>query len=262
MDRFMTWSKKTKEKQEGELSSIQNGSGNPDQQNDAEGNRNDFCSSVCLQNIADIKNCLNTLVAEHHQQIEDVVRELRQSFTNVWDSFSILNGKLNELKNGQESTDERITETLNNNSDINREHLRHLQNQLSNYREDVFLKLVSRYVIDINITLYKRIAYRNYNLAQEGVQNIELENVQKLIIQRFSTLGILSHSSKDRDDFNPEIMIISNYPSIQTTDENLIGKVAISMIPRFEWTLPNLQSQSSTLTLNPEEVILYDNSIL
>ena len=201
--------------------------------------------------VSDVINRLNRLDIDRLILIQDGMKEIKPSIDESLSSITTIDKKLDNIRDACEFKD-------NIYRNINEESLRSLQNQISDYKEDLYLKLLSKYVIDINIALFKRIAYRNYDLTKEEQKDNELEKFQKYILQSFLTIGILSFSAKEGQDFDPEFMTVSDYPSIETTDKNLNGKIAFSLIPRFIWALPSLQQQSTSLMLSKEEVILYD----
>ena len=202
--------------------------------------------------VSDVINRLNRLDLDRLILIQDGMKEIKPSLDESLSGIVTIDKKLDNIRDICESKDN-IYRNI-----INEESLRSLQNQISDYKEDLYLKLLSKYVIDINIALFKRIAYRNYDLTKEEQKDNELEKFQKYILQSFLTIGILSVSTKEGQDFDPEFMTASDY-TIPTTDKNLNGKIALSLIPRFTWALPSLQQQSTSLMLSKEEVILYDN---
>lgn len=266
---FANRNKRNREEMVNSVQNNENGllSGNEEGNSEFSPNNSDFTNTQFPQNniseiityistiedkVSDVINRLNRIDLDRLILIQDGMKEMKASLDDTSRSIIAIDNRLDNIKNACESKDDKYRNIFNEES------FRSLQNQISDYKEDLYLKLLSKYVIDINIVLFKHIAYRNYELTNMGQKDIELEKLQKIILQRFMTIGILNVSTKEGKDFDPEFMTASDY-SIGTTDINLSGKIALSLIPRFIWSLPSLQQQNTSLMLSKEEVILYDN---
>ena len=131
-----------------------------------------------------------------------------------------------------------------------------LNKKLSEYEEDLYKKLMRKYVIDTHISLFIQI--------NEQIRNSESDNslkvVLEMILAKLDAIGIKTYSSKQGDSFNPQYMTTGHYPNIATDNEELDGKVAESVSPLFKWNLPSIRQQTDQMLLKEEEVILYQYS--
>lgn len=135
------------------------------------------------------------------------------------------------------------------------DYIRSLQGKLSEFEDDLYLKLMRKYVVDSQISLYVQIAERNYYEKDE-----KLETILRSFDQKLQSIGIKTTISQVGDTFNPQFMTTGHYPNVATTDENMDGKIAASVHPSFVWTLPTIRQRSAPLLLKEEEVILYHYS--
>lgn len=127
-----------------------------------------------------------------------------------------------------------------------------LQSKLSEYEEDLYLKLMRKYVIDSQISIYNQIAEQLY-IEQDD----KLEKVLTLMAKELESIGVKVISSKVGADFDPSRMRTGHYANIPTDNEQINGKVARSVTPAFLWTLPSTRQQGTSLLLKEEDVILY-----
>lgn len=128
-----------------------------------------------------------------------------------------------------------------------------LKEKITEYEEDLYKKLMRKYVIDNLISLYLQI---NDWLRISGTDE-SLKHVLDLILNKLETLGIKAYSSKPGDSFNPQYMTTGHYPNIDTNNGELDGKVAESVRPMFVWKLPIVPQQVEQMLLQEEEVTLY-----
>ena len=131
-----------------------------------------------------------------------------------------------------------------------------LGKKLSEYEEDLYKKLMRKYVIDTHISLFTQI---NEQSRISGSDN-SLKQVLKMIVHKLETIGVKTYSSKPGDSFNPQYMTTGHYPNIETDNEQLDGKVAESVSPMFSWNLPSIRQQIDQMLLQEEEVTLYHYS--
>ena len=128
-----------------------------------------------------------------------------------------------------------------------------LQDELKAYREDLYRKLMSRYITDTQIYVYEQIARQIHE--QNG--NADLEGILNIMRQQLRAIGLEARSSQPSAEFDPARMEVSRYPSCPTDDEQLDGYVAKSLVPEFSW-IPTAQDvRPERLMLSKEKVILY-----
>ncbi len=127
-----------------------------------------------------------------------------------------------------------------------------LQSKLSEYEEDLYLKLLRKYIIDSQISIYNQVAEQLY-IEQDN----KLEKVLTMMAQKLESIGVKVIASEVGSDFNPSRMKTGHYTNIPTDNEQLNGKVARSVTPAFLWTLPSTKQQDTSLLLMEEDVILY-----
>lgn len=91
-------------------------------------------------------------------------------------------------------------------------------------------------------------------------ENVQLQNLRKLILNKMKSLGIVSSSVETNIDFDGETMEVSKISMPVSTDsENLNGKVAKVITPVFYFQ-PKYNSQEGQFMLKKAEVILYELS--
>lgn len=127
-----------------------------------------------------------------------------------------------------------------------------LRKKISEYEEDLYKKLMRKYVVDTLISLYTQI-----NDQLRSSKNESLKYVLDMILNKLEPLGIKAYSSRSGDLFNPQCMTTGHYPNINTDDSELDGKVAESVCPMFVWILPTIRQQAEQMLLQEEEVTLY-----
>lgn len=168
----------------------------------------------------------------------------------------------NSLENKLNAKIESISETVENinynilsspQTDANSEAIQTLNKKLAEYQDDLYMKLLRKYVIDSHISLYTQVNDLAHTLEDDKHLNIVLKN----IISKLETIGIKTQISKSGDPFDPKRMTTGHYPNIETSNETLAGKVAESICPAFIWNLPTIRQQSNQMILKEEEVTLY-----
>ncbi|MCQ2257363.1 MAG: hypothetical protein MJZ41_05130 [Bacteroidaceae bacterium] len=138
---------------------------------------------------------------------------------------------------------------------ISSDYVNKLHHQLESLQGDACLFLMRKYVIDSQIELYKRIAYRLCDLKSDR----ELQGLISFLKTQLSTIGVQYIETPTGSEFSGKTMqVASGEKRTQlTNDKSLDGKVATTVVPRFIWTLPTSQGKSSVL-LSKEEVILWE----
>lgn len=131
-----------------------------------------------------------------------------------------------------------------------------LRQKVAEYEEDLYKKLMRKYVIDSLISLY---TYINDKLRISGTDDF-LKKILENILYKLQTLGIEAHSSKPGDSFDPRCMTTGHYSNIVTNDDELDGKVAESVCPMFVWKYPELHQHVQPILLKEEEVTLYQSN--
>lgn len=138
-------------------------------------------------------------------------------------------------------------------SDGDSEYKQMVSKKLSEYEEDLYKKFLRKYIIDSQISLYTQI---NQRLRVSDKED-SLKQVLGMIVNQLEAIGIMTHTSKSGDVFNPKSMTSGHYPNQKTENEELDGRVAESVQPMFFWNLPSIRQQSDQMLLKEEEVILY-----
>lgn len=136
-----------------------------------------------------------------------------------------------------------------------------LRRELSSYKEDFYLKSMQKYGVDIAIKIIDRLYAERRDIEQSATLNNELiERYNKLIefcLSEFKRLSLRILTSKEGDLFDGERMV-SYDDYVETEDSTLNGRVAYSISPSINWTLPRINSDSKTeLVLKEEIVALY-----
>ena len=91
-------------------------------------------------------------------------------------------------------------------------------------------------------------------------ENVQLQKLQKMILNKMKSLGIVSSSVETNIDFDGETMEVSKISMpISTNSEDLNGKVAKVITPVFYFQ-PKYNSQEGQFMLKKAEVILYELS--
>lgn len=146
-------------------------------------------------------------------------------------------------------------------SSYSEDYVKSLQVQIDDYREDVFLKLMKKYFVNVYIGVYRYVALLRFQAIRDGSQfnNIEIEGVLKEIEEGLSSVGIKALRTPNGGDFNIKEMTLSDkFPRVSTKEENKKGKVAFSVLPRF---LFKRTENADSLVFNREEVALFEDSI-
>lgn len=136
-----------------------------------------------------------------------------------------------------------------------------LRRELSSYKEDLYLKSMQKYGVDIAIKIIDRLYAERRDLNESGSFNNEIiERYNKLIefcSSEFRRLNLRIFNSNSGDLFDGERMV-SYDDYVETEDHTLNGRVAYSISPSISWTLPRVNSDSKTeLVLKEEIVALY-----
>lgn len=136
-----------------------------------------------------------------------------------------------------------------------------LRRELSSYKEDLYLKSMQKYGVDIAIKIIDRLYAERRDLNESGSFNNEIiERYNKLIefcSSEFRRLNLRILTSNRGDMFDGERMV-SYDDYVKTEDHTLNGRVAYSISPSISWTLPRMNSDSKTeLVLKEEIVALY-----
>lgn len=136
-----------------------------------------------------------------------------------------------------------------------------LRRELSSYKEDLYLKSMQKYGVEIAIKIIDRLYAERRDLNESGSFNNEIiERYNKLIefcSSEFRRLNLRIFNSNSGDLFDGERMV-SYDDYVETEDHTLNGRVAYSISPSISWTLPRVNSDSKTeLVLKEEIVALY-----
>ena len=213
---------------------------------------------------------------EYIQGIKDEFKSLHQEISALNNnviklSDLIVNGNLN-LRSLQESLNETThhfaekidgIEDMVGNIDYNirsgsasnssdSEYKQALQSKLSEYEEDLYMKLMRKYVVDSQISIYIQIAEQLFIEHDD-----KLEKVLTLMAKKLESIGVKVVSSESGAEFDPAYMKTGHYTNIPTNNEQLNGKVARSVTPAFMWTLPSTKQQLNSLLLKEEDVVVY-----
>lgn len=213
-----------------------------------------------LQRVVSVSDTVNNIrltSADISKDVKTILSEacdLKPDFCKSASLNQENNKKLDEMSEVLANIDYNIRMGANTGNTQDSQYTQMLQEKINEYESDLYLKLMRKYVIDSQLSLYNQIVMRLTNIGR----NIELENVLKFITSKLEVVGIKTVKSKSGDIFNPRTMNTGNYPNIQTTDPLLEGKVAESVSPAFVWYLPTVRQQISQLVLQEEEVRLYE----
>lgn len=230
-----------------------------------------------LKEIRKSIDSMNTLIAAYNdsvtsfRQFVDAEKSVQtHCFTDIQAKLQSVNSSLSgipQLVEGISKIEkiDDIEETVGNidynirnaaSSSENDEYKQMLGKKLSEYEEDLYKKLMRKYVIDTHISLFIQI--------NEQIRNSESDNslkaVLEMILAKLDAIGIKTSTSRPGDSFNPKFMTTGHYPNIETDNNELDGKVAESVSPMFSWNLPSIHQQTDSMVLREEEVILYQYS--
>lgn len=209
-----------------------------------------------FDSLSSFKKYINDEETFQTNYLTDIQAKLKRIDTSVNVIPSIADGmsKINKL-DGIEDAVGNIDYNIRNASSSggDSEYKEELSKKLSEYEEDLYMKLMRKYVIDSQISLYVQI---NDQSRIHGTDSA-LKQVLDLIINKLDAIGIKAYSSKPGDTFDPKHMTTGHYPNIETEIEDWDGKVAESVTPSFIWSLPTMRQQSDQMLLKEEEVILY-----
>lgn len=183
-------------------------------------------------------------------QVESKVSTLQNIVSGISQKDD-LNGKIDNIAETIANINYNILSAPS--TDANSETVQILNKKLAEYQDDLYMKLLRKYVIDSHISLYTQIN----DLAHTLEDNNQLNIVLRIIISNLEAIGIKTHTSKSGDPFDSNSMTTGHYPNIETTNETLAGKVAESICPAFIWNLPTIRQQSNQMILKEEEVTLY-----
>ena len=222
-----------------------------------------------LVNIDETKNELNSL----KEEIVSLKQE-RRNYQSGSESSSSCTALPNDLDNSIKeilikvsmiqdinSTIENIDYNIRNqsNSSYSKDYVESLHRQINDYKEDVYIKLLKRYFINVYIGVYRYVALLRYNALNNNASfiNAEIEGVIKEIEDGLAHVGIDAFHTNTGGDFNIKEMTLSDkFPRIHTTNENERGKVAFSVYPKFS---VRISEDSDCLVLNKEEVALFED---
>lgn len=209
-----------------------------------------------FDSLSSFKKYINDEETFQTNYLTDIQAKLKRIDTSVKVIPSIVDGmskidKLDGIEDVVENIDYNIRSAASSGDDS--DYKQELSKKLSEYEDDLFMKLMRKYVIDSQISLYIQI---NDQLRILGTDT-NLKQVLDLIVNKLEAIGIKTHLSKRGDTFNPKYMTTGHYPNIETDNENLDGKIADVVRPSFFWNLPTIRPQYEPLLLKEEEVILY-----
>lgn len=207
--------------------------------------------------VSDTVNNIRLTSADISKEVKTILSKTCELKPDICNSASLnqeSNKKLDEMCEVLANIDYNIRVGANTGNTQDSQYTQILQEKINEYESDLHLKLMRKYVIDSQLSLYNQIVLRLKNIGS----NIELENILKLITSKLEGVGVRTVKSKSGDSFNPRTMKTGNYPNVQTTDPLLEGKVAESVSPSFVWNLPSVRQQTSQLVLQEEEVRLYE----
>lgn len=145
-----------------------------------------------------------------------------------------------------------------NSSAYSKDYVESLQSQINEYREDVFLKLMRKYFVDVYSRVYRHVALLRFQAIKQGMkfESPEIESILREIEISLSMVGIEAYRSKEGVVFDDKEMVLSDKFEPVPTDDNLKkGKVAFSVFPKFIIHFP---SNDSDLILSMEIVVLYE----
>lgn len=179
-----------------------------------------------------------------------VITQMTHQLLSLTEKISGIEYIVNELYNQEPNQSDK--------SSIVIEDLRH---ELSSYKEDLYLKSMQKYGVDIAIKIIDRLYAERRDLNESGSFNNEIiERYNKLIefcSSEFRRLNLRIFNSNSGDLFDGERMV-SYDDYVETEDHTLNGRVAYSISPSISWTLPRVNSDSKTeLVLKEEIVALY-----
>lgn len=212
------------------------------------------------ENVMSFKDYINNLQTAQTNYLSNIQARLQHINSSVADIPRIVDNvskidKIDDIDEVVGNIDYNIRNSASTNGDS--EYKQILTTKLSEYEEDLYKKLLRKYVIDTQISLYTQI---NEQLRRTET-NDSLRSVLDLIINKLEEIGVKTFSSKPGDVFNPKCMTTGHYPNEDTDDEELGGKVAESVQPMFLWVLPSIRQQSDQMLLKEEEVTLYHYNI-
>lgn len=213
-----------------------------------------------LRRVISISDTVNNLrltsadIGKDIKEIKSGVDSAKMDVGNTANQVHDSNSKLSEMSEALANIDYNIRVGTNMGNNQDGQYTQMLQEKINEYENDLHLKLMRKYIVDSQLSLYNQIVQR---LIDNG-SNLELENILKLIISKLEMIGIKTIQSKPGDNFNPKMMKTGNFKASQTTDALLDGKIAVSISPAFVWSLPSVRQQSSTLVLQEEVVKLYE----
>lgn len=213
-----------------------------------------------LRRVISISDTVNNLrltsadIGKDIKEIKSGVDSAKMDVGNTANQVHDSNSKLSEMSETLANIDYNIRVGTNMGNNQDGQYTQMLQEKINEYENDLHLKLMRKYIVDSQLSLYNQIVQR---LIDNG-SNLELENILKLIISKLEMIGIKTIQSKPGDNFNPKMMKTGNFKATPTTDVLLDGKIAVSISPAFVWSLPSVRQQSSTLVLQEEVVKLYE----
>lgn len=203
----------------------------------------------CIREMQRNVEALNSAVLNLRQEVSQIQIELNSFIKNM-------GGNIAEKVNKIDDTIGDLSYNLlmaNSSPSIESDYKQILEKKITEYEDDLYLKLMKKYVVDSQIALYIHVADQNYQEKDE-----KLDKILYMIASKLEAIGVIIKNSKQCDPFDPSCMTTGHYPNTPTTDENLDGKVSNSIHPSFIWILPSIKQQSTNLLLKEEEVTLYE----
>ena len=196
------------------------------------------------------------------ESVSEGVNSNPKDFSRIEKVIDEINDKMSSIEDMGKRIENIDYNVRSNNTNYSKDYVRGLLDRIDEYQEDVYLKLMKKYFINVYIGVYRYIALLRFNAIKDGssFDCKELEGVLKEIERGLSDASIEVQRSKEGDEFDDKEMILSGkFERISTNEVSKKGKVAFSVLPKFTIVFPE---NNLKFSLNNEEVALYEQQII
>lgn len=178
-------------------------------------------------------------------QDEEVIKTLRNEKKKLEQNNIILTNNIKERDQTIHQLEDQVKSKDNEIESLKAQKSQNTGNQSMSE----FLRIYCNEFIDT----YTKISYEMHAKGESA----QLRKLQKMILDKMKSLGIVSTEIKTGTEFDGLTMKISPFPSLNTSDKNQEAHVAKVLSPVFYYQ-PIDNSQEEPIMLKQAEVILYE----